>query len=224
MAIRDWPESERPREKLLAQGAQTLTDAELLAIFLRTGVAGKSAVDLARELLVEYGGLRALLAANRKRFCRSAGLGVAKFVQLQATLEISRRHWAEQLQRSDALTSPELTERYLHSCLRDKQYEVFALLLLDNQHRVIKFVELFRGTLDSAAVYPREVVRLVLDHQAAVILAHNHPSGVAEPSASDRAITERLQQALNLVDVRVLDHLVIGDGDSVSFRQRGWIA
>ncbi|ASP37700.1 hypothetical protein CHH28_02995 [Bacterioplanes sanyensis] len=224
MAIRDWPEAERPREKLLQQGVAALSDAELLAIFLRTGTRGKSAVDLARELLQEYGGLRPLLTASQQRFCRSDGLGNAKFAQLQAVLEMSRRHMIEQLQRGDALTSPELTRRFLQASLRDYQHEVFAILLLDNQHQVIKLVPLFRGTLDSAAVYPREVVKLALEQQAAaVILAHNHPSGVAEPSRSDRAITERLQQALGLMDIRVLDHIVIGDGEAVSFAERGWL-
>lgn len=224
MAISDWPEQERPREKLLLQGAGSLSDAELLAIFLRTGVKGKSAVDLARELLQEFGGLRSLLTADQQAFCQPLGLGSAKFAQLQAVLEMARRHLAEQLNRSEALTSPELTRRYLQAQLRDRDYEVFALLMLDNQHRVLKYSELFRGTIDGAAVYPREVVKLVLAHSAAaVILVHNHPSGIAEPSQADRAITERLQQALALVDVRVLDHLIVGDGYCESFAERGWI-
>lgn len=224
MAISDWPEQERPREKLLARGAQVLSDAELLAIFLRTGVKGKSAVDLARELLQEFGSLRALLTADLQAFCRPLGLGSAKFAQLQAVLEMARRHLAEELERSDALTSPQLTRRYLMSQLRDRSHEVFVCLFLDNQHRVLKYQELFHGTLDGAAVYPREVVKQALAAGAgAVIFAHNHPSGVAEPSRSDRAITERLQQALALMDIRVLDHLVIGDGYCVSFSERGWL-
>ncbi len=224
MAITDWPAQERPREKLLAQGAGSLSDAELLAIFLRTGVKGKSAVDLARELLADFGGLRSLLTADEETFCRPLGLGTAKFAQLQAVLEMARRHLAEQLSRSDALTSPELTRRYLLSQLRDRDHEVFALLLLDNQHRVLKYTELFRGTIDGAAVYPREVVKLALAQgAAAVILVHNHPSGIAEPSQADRAITERLTQALALVDVRVLDHLIVGDGYCTSFAERGWM-
>ncbi|MDK2776680.1 MAG: DNA repair protein RadC [Pseudomonadota bacterium] len=224
MAICDWPAGERPREKLLQQGAAALSDAELLAIFLRTGVKGKSAVDLARELLQDFGGLRQLLMADQQRFCLPSGLGSAKFAQLQAVLEMARRHLAEELERSDALTSPELTRRYLLAQLRDLDHEVFACLLLDNQHRVIRYKELFRGTIDGAAVYPREVVKLALAQgAAAVILAHNHPSGIAEPSQSDRAITERLVQALGLVDVRVLDHLVVGDGYAVSFAERGWL-
>ncbi len=224
MAICDWPAGERPREKLLQQGAAALSDAELLAIFLRTGVKGKSAVDLARELLQDFGSLRQLLMADQQRFCLPSGLGSAKFAQLQAVLEMARRHLAQELERSDALTSPELTRRYLLAQLRDLDYEVFACLLLDNQHRVIRYEELFRGTIDGAAVYPREVVKLALAQgAAAVILAHNHPSGIAEPSQSDRAITERLVQALGLVDVRVLDHLVLGDGYAVSFAERGWL-
>ncbi|WP_221793754.1 RadC family protein [Oceanobacter mangrovi] len=224
MAITDWPVQERPREKLLAQGAMALSDAELLAIFLRTGVKGKSAVDLARELLQEFGGLRPLLTASQQRFCEPMGLGDAKYAQLQAVLEMARRHLAEQLQRGDALTSPELTRQYLAARIRDRDYEVFVVLFLDNQNRVIKYEEVFRGTIDGAAVYPREVLKQALAcSAAAVILAHNHPSGVAEPSRADRHITERLQQALGLVDIRVLDHLVIGDGECVSFAERGWI-
>lgn len=224
MGIKNWPENERPREKLLNNGAHTLSDAELLAIFLRTGVKGKSAVDLARELLMSFGGLRTLLTASQNEFCQHFGLGPAKFAQLQAVLEMARRHLAEQLNRSNALTSPELTQQYLQAKLRDLDYEVFACLLLDNQHRVLKYVELFRGTIDSAAVYPREVVKLALEQSAAaMILVHNHPSGIAEPSAADRAITERLRNALDLVDIKVLDHLIVGDGYCESFARRGWL-
>lgn len=224
MAINEWPECERPRERLLLLGAQSLSDAELLAIFLRTGVKGKSAVDLARELLQQFGSLRALLTADQECFCQSLGLGTAKFAQLQAVLEMSRRHLAETLRHTDALTSPELTRQYLQAQLRDRHYEVFACLLLDSQHRVLKYQELFFGTLDGAAVYPREVVKLALAHHAsALILVHNHPSGVAEPSQADRQITQRLQQALALVDVRVLDHLIVGDGYCFSFAQQGWL-
>jgi DNA repair protein RadC len=224
MAITDWPAQERPREKLLAQGAEALSDAELLAIFLRTGVKGKSAVDLARELLADFGGLRPLLMASETRFCQPLGLGSAKFAQLQAVLEMARRHLAEQLQKGDALTSPELTRRYLASQIRDRDHEVFVCLFLDNQNRVIKYKELFQGTIDGAAVYPREVVKQALAcGAAAVIFAHNHPSGVAEPSRADRHITDKLQQALGLMDIRVLDHIVVGDGEEVSFAERGWV-
>lgn len=224
MAITDWPAAERPREKLLAQGASALSDAELLAIFLRTGVRGTTAVDLARDLIRRYGGLRALLAADREEFCVSRGLGEAKYVQLQAVMEIARRYLSEALTRGAPLTSPQAAAEYLRARLRDRDYEVFALLYLDSQHRVLACDELARGTLDGASVYPREVVKAALRRQAAaVILAHNHPSGVAEPSAADRALTERLKQALALVDIRVLDHLVVGDGAPTSFAERGWI-
>ncbi len=224
MSIQHWPASERPREKLLANGARSLSDAELLAIFLRTGVAGRSALDLARDLVSEYGGLRALFQADRARFCRTRGLGDAKFAQLQAALELARRHLGEALTRGDALHNPEDTHRYLRARLREYPYEVFACLFLDTRHRVIVYEELFRGTVDGASVHPREVVRRALQHNAAaLILAHNHPSGVAEPSQADRRITRRLSEALALVDIRVLDHVVIGDQESVSFAQRGWL-
>ncbi len=224
MAITDWPLDERPREKLLSRGATALSDAELLAIFLRTGVAGITAVDLARDLLGRFGGLRQLLDADRHDFCAAKGLGSAKFAQLQAVLEMARRHLHERLQRGDALTSPALTRQFLQVQLRDEPHEVFAVLYLDSQHRVLAFEPLFRGTLDSAAVYPREVVKRCLAHNAgAVILAHNHPSGIAEPSQSDRRITERLRDALALVDIRLLDHIVIGDGEAVSLAERGWL-
>ncbi|AGA32102.1 DNA repair protein RadC [Thioalkalivibrio nitratireducens DSM 14787] len=221
MAITDWPEDDRPREKLLRRGPAALSDAELLAIFLRTGVAGKSAVDLARELLTHFGGLRALLQSDQMAFCHARGLGDAKYAQLQAVLEMGRRHLAESLQRGDAITSPTATRAFLSARLRDYPFEVFACLFLDNRHRVVAFEELFRGTIDGASVHPREVVRRVLHHNAAaVILAHNHPSGVAEPSRADEAITRRLREALGLVDVRVLDHVIVAD-EIVSFAERG---
>jgi len=224
MAITDWPVDERPREKLLSRGAAALSDAELLAIFLRTGVTGITAVDLARDLLNRFGGLRQLLDAEQRDFCAAKGLGSAKFAQLQAVMEMARRHLHERLQRSDALTSPALTRQYLQARLRDERSEVFAALYLDSQHRVLAFEPLFRGTLDSAAVYPREVVKRCLAHNAgAVIVAHNHPSGIAEPSQSDRRITERLRDALALVDIRLLDHIVVGDGEAVSLAERGWL-
>ena len=224
MGIRDWPEGERPREKLLQQGAAALSDAELLAIFLRTGVSGCDAVTLARDLLQQFGSLRALFAAERQHFCAAYGLGEAKYVQLQAVREMCSRYLLEELKRSDPLTSPAATRRFLQAKLRDRQQEIFALLLLDNQHRVLHFAEIFFGTIDAASVYPREVVQMVLKHNAAaVILCHNHPSGVAEPSRADRSLTERLCAALRLIDVRVLDHLVVGDGETVSFAERGWL-
>ncbi|MDJ0806610.1 MAG: DNA repair protein RadC [Gammaproteobacteria bacterium] len=222
MPITDWPIQERPREKLLKRGAEALSDAELLAIFLRTGVVGKTAVDLARDLLLEYGDLRHLLAADLQRFSSSKGLGPAKYVQLQAVLEIGRRYLQEDLQRQVTLHNPSDCGAYLQARLRHYPYEVFACLFLDNRHRVIEFEELFRGTIDGANVHPREILRRSLLHNAAaLILAHNHPSGVCEPSAADRRITQRLQDALALVDIRVLDHFIIGEGPPVSMAALG---
>ena len=222
MRITDWPAAERPREKLLERGAGALSDAELLAIFLRVGTQGVSAVDMARALLSEYGSLDALLSAERERFCATRGLGAAKYAQLQAVLEMARRHAGETLEEADALSDPRATRRYLTLKMGHTPHEVFAGLFLDTRHRVIAFEELFRGTIDGAAVYPREVVKAALKHNAAaVIFAHNHPSGIAEPSAADRDITTRLVDALGLVDIRVLDHFVIARQQSVSFAERG---
>jgi len=222
MAITDWPAEERPREKLLARSAAALSDAELLAILLRTGIPGRTAVDLARDLLREFGGLRGLLEADRRRFCAAPGLGDAKFVLVQAVLEMGRRHLAATLARGSVLDSPDATRGYLASCLRHRPNEVFACLFLDNRHRVLAFEELFYGTINGASVHPRQVVRRALDHNAAaLILAHNHPSGVAEPSQADIHLTRRLSESLQLVDVRVLDHFVIGDGEIVSLAERG---
>ena len=213
MTITDWPADERPREKLLSRGADALSDAELLAIFLRTGVSGVTAVDLARELL----------AASETEFCKQHGLGRAKYAQLQAVLEMARRHLMESLQRGDALCSPQQTRHYLCAQLQGYPHEVFACLCLDNRNRVIAFDKMFYGTIDGASVYPREVVKQALKkNAAAVIFAHNHPSGVAEPSAADEQITQKLKQALALVDIRVLDHLIVGDS-VVSFAERGLI-
>jgi DNA repair protein RadC len=222
--ITDMPLEDRPREKLLQRGAQALTNVELLAIFLRTGTRGKTALDLAQDLLREFGDLRSLLSADQVQFCQAKGLGDAKYVQLQACVEMSRRYLRECLERGDVLSSPEDTRNFLMSELSGRTYEVFACLFLDNKHRVIKFEELFYGTIDGASVYPREVVRRALQHNAAaLILAHNHPSGIAEPSQADIAITRKLKEAMSLIDVRVLDHLVIGDGYSVSLAERGLV-
>lgn len=222
MAITDWPEAERPREKLLTHGAQALSDAELLAIFLRTGVAGKSAVDVARDLIQHFGGLRALLAASSNEFCQAKGLGKAKYAQLQAVTEMAKRHLFERLQTTGSLTNSEASREFLRAKLRDQPSEVFACVFLSAQHAVLAYEELFYGTIDGASVYPREVVRKALKHNAAaVIFAHNHPSGVAEPSQSDQRITQRLQEALSLVDVRVLDHVIVGDCEVVSMADRG---
>ena len=222
MSIKDWPADERPREKLLLKGSEALTDAELLAIFLRTGIAGKSAVDMAKDLLDEFGSLQALLDASQDQFCKAKGLGNAKYAQLQAVMEMAKRHFVEILQRGDALTSPQATRAYLTAQLRGYSYEVFACLFLDNQNRVILLEELFRGTIDGASVYPREVAKRALFHNAAaVIFAHNHPSGVNEPSQADKLITEKLKQVLILFDIRVLDHFIIGDGQPYSFAEHG---
>ncbi|WP_338725991.1 DNA repair protein RadC [Shewanella baltica] len=224
MGIKDWPEGEGPRDKLLQKGAGQLSDAELLAVLLRNGLAGLNAVDLSRSLISEFGGLRNLLCAPRNQVCRLPGVGPVKYAQLQAAAELARRVAQENLQRGQVLTNPDLTRDYLMRQLADRSYEVFAVLLLDSQHRVIQFVELFRGTIDSASVYPREVVSLVLEKKAAaVIVCHNHPSGIAEPSQADRRITERLKNALATIDVSLLDHMVVGDREIVSFAERGWI-
>lgn len=222
MSIKDWPENERPREKLLSVGASRLSDAELLAIFLRSGVRGSTALDVARTLLSKFGSLTRILTANVEDFCLQDGLGVAKYVQIQAMLELSQRYLREQLEGRDVLTSSELTREYLRARLRHYEHEVFACLYLDNQHRVVTLEELFTGTIDGAAVYPREVVKRCLhNNAAAVIFAHNHPSGIAEPSQADVSITQRLKTALNTIDVRVLDHIVVGCNDVVSFAERG---
>lgn len=224
MSIKDWPAQERPREKLLEQGAQALTDAELLAIFLRTGVAGKSAVDLARQLLGEFGSLRALLEADLTAFSTHLGLGPAKYSQLQAVLEMGRRHLAEGLKRDSALESPQQVRDYLKARLRHEPHEIFGCLFLDTRHRVLAFEALFHGTIDGASVYPRQVVKRALAHNAAaVILTHNHPSGIAEPSQADRLLTTRLKDALTLVDVRVLDHFIVGDGEPLSMAEQGFV-
>lgn len=223
MSIRDWPEGERPREKLLARGSGALSDAELLAVLLGSGVRGKDAIALGRDLLLRAGTLGALLARPEQDL-RVPGLGPAKRARIAAALELARRSLAEQLQQRPSLGSPRDSGDFLSARLRHLPYEVFGCLYLDNRHRVLAFEELFRGTVDGASVHPREVVRACLRHNAcAVIFAHNHPSGVAEPSAADRAITHELRDALQLVGVRVLDHLVIGLGEPVSMASRGLI-
>ena len=224
MPITDWPEESRPREKLLQHGAHTLTDAELLAIFLRTGVTGMSAVAVAERLLQEFNGLSPLLNASRQRFCQGLGLGNAKYAALQAVLELAKRHMAANLRRGSMIDSPKAAQNFVQTQLGGLAQEHFACLFLDQQHRVIDWKTLFTGSIASASVYPREVVRAALDRNAAaVILAHNHPSGVAEPSNADRDITQTLRQALQYIEVRVLDHLVVGDGECVSFAERGWL-
>ncbi|ORU90531.1 MAG: hypothetical protein A6F71_06085 [Cycloclasticus sp. symbiont of Poecilosclerida sp. M] len=224
MSITDWPAQERPREKLLLRGPSALSDAELLAIFLRTGTKGVTAVDLSRELLQQFGSLNNLLHAEQREFCEGLGLGEAKYAQLQAVLEMARRHLRENLDKKDVISSPADTKKYLHSQLAHRKQEVFACLFLDNKHQIIAFEELFFGTIDGASVHPREVVRKAIKlNSAAVIFAHNHPSGNPEPSRSDIQITQRLIQALELIDVRVLDHFIIGQQGSCSLAERGEI-
>ena len=222
MAITHWPADERPREKLNRCGADALSDAELLAIFLRTGVKGKTAVELGRELLAEHGSLRQVLNAGDEALAATSGLGPAKRAQLQAALELGKRYLAQKLEREGPLTSPKQAAEFLTHQLRDRPREVFAIVYLDNRHHVLRYEELFQGTLNGATVHPREVVKSALKHNAAaVIVAHNHPSGVAEPSQADTTLTVRLKEALNLVEVRLLDHLIIGDGEFVSLSDRG---
>ncbi|GAB7218738.1 UPF0758 protein [Vibrio inusitatus NBRC 102082] len=224
MTLKALPKESLPREKLINHGPSSLTDAELLAIFLRTGCPGMNVLELADHLLKSFGSLRHILTAPQDKFCQHKGLGQAKYVQLQAFIEMTQRYLAETLEKGDALTSPQQTKLFLLSLLRDKQREVFYVLFLDNQHRVINHESLFEGTIDAANVYPREVVKRSLQHNAcALILAHNHPSGVAEPSQADKRITRRLIDALALVDIRILDHFVVGDGEVVSFAERGWM-
>ena len=222
MALRDWPEDERPREKLLAKGAESLSDAELVAIFLRTGVKGKSAVDLAHALLKKFGSLGGITAAEQAAFTEIDGLGNAKFVQLQAAVELVRRALTQEMRGTDNLSSPQAVRNYLRLLLEHRPVEVFMGIFLDAQNRLISAQELFSGTLTQTSVYPREVVKSALRHNAAsVIFAHNHPSGVAEPSRADEVLTQSLKQALALVDVRVLDHFIIGQGATLSFAERG---
>ncbi|MDR0440631.1 MAG: DNA repair protein RadC [Candidatus Accumulibacter sp.] len=223
MAITDWPKDERPRERLLTHGAANLTDAELLAIFLRTGVEGKSAVDLARELIGRFGGLNGLFAASAGEFSSVPGIGLAKYAQLQAVLEMARRALSEDMCERDAFSNPAAVRDYLRLKLSGLAHEVFFALWLDTRHRLLAAEEMFRGTLSQASVYPREVVKRSLAHNAAaVIFAHNHPSGVTESSAADEALTRALARALSLVDVKVLDHFIIaGQAPPWSFAEHG---
>ncbi|WP_407353670.1 DNA repair protein RadC [Luteimonas sp. R10] len=224
MHIRDWPSNERPREKLLARGAAVLSDAELLAIFLGSGLRGRDAVATARDLLTAHGPLRTLLERDPAGLAELPGLGPARASRLAAALELCGRYLAAGLERGEALTDPQAAGRYFAQRLRGHRHEVFAALFLDTRHRALAFEELFHGTVDGAEVHPREVVRRALAHNAAaLIVGHNHPSGCSEPSAADRAVTVQLKQALALVDVRLLDHLVVGDGAPVSLAARGWV-
>ncbi len=224
MHIRDWPANERPREKLLAGGAGALSDAELLAIFLGSGTAGRDAVASARQLLVEHGSLRVLLDRPPKALTKLHGIGDARACALAAALELGHRHLAAGLERGDAMSDPAAAGRYFAQRLRGSANEVFAALFLDTRHRALGFEELFRGSIDGAEVHPRVLVeRAIALGAAAVIVGHNHPSGNPEPSAADRAVTARLKQALALVDVRLLDHLIVGDGPALSMASRGLV-
>ena len=224
MSIADWPADDRPREKLLAKGPDALSDAELLAIFLRVGSRGKSAVDLARELIARCGSLAALCCASEQTVCALPGMGRAKYAQLQAVLEMARRTLKEKISNGNALNSPSAVREYLRLKLQALPHEVFVALFLDAQNRVLAIEELFRGTLTQTSVYPREVVKRALHHNAgAVIFAHNHPSGVAEPSHADETLTQALKHALALVDIRVLDHFIVAGSGVVSFAERGLI-
>ena len=224
MSITEWPKDERPRERLLKHGAAALSDAELLAIFLRVGVTGKSAVDLARELVARFGSLAKLFSATQTELCAVKGMGPAKYVQLQAVLEMGRRALGETMKLTDALNSPQAVRDYLRLTLANLPHEVFVAVFLTAQNRVITVEELFRGTLTQTSVYPREIVKRALAHNAAsVILAHNHPSGEASPSAADRALTKALAEALALIDVRVLDHFIVAPGASMSFAEQGML-
>lgn len=224
MGIKHWPQGERPQDKLAEHGAHSLSNAELLAILLRTGIRGQSALSVAQHLLGHFGGLRALLVAPSHAYPSGCGVGAARYAQLQAVVEIGRRQLMETMRRSKPLENPRATRDYLRARLRDLPHELFCCLLLDNRHRVISFIELFRGTIDGASVHPREVVKLALEtNSAAIILAHNHPSGVAEPSRADELITRRLRDALSLVDIRLLDHFVVGESCCVSLAERGLI-
>lgn len=222
MAITDWPEDQRPRERLVKHGAQSLSDAELLAVFLRVGVSGKSAVDLGRDMIIHFGSLNGLFSANLFEFSKLNGLGPAKYAQLQAVMELARRSITEELRAGETLGSPQAVRQYLQLLLARRPYESFAVLFLDVKNRLIAAEELFRGTLTHTSVYPREVVKTALAHNAAsVIVAHNHPSGTPEPSAADHTLTQALKQALALVDVRLLDHFVVAGRHVYSFAEHG---
>ncbi|MQR02024.1 RadC family protein [Glaciimonas soli] len=222
MAITDWPVEQRPRERLIRLGPEALSDAELLAVFLRVGVAGKSAVDLARDMTDHFGSLNRLFSASLNDFSAINGLGLAKFAQLQAVLELTRRALAEKLRIGDHLNSPQIVTQYLQLLLGNKSYESFTVLFLDVKNHVISTSELFRGTLAHTSVYPREIVKSALSHNAAsVILAHNHPTGIAKPSAADHHLTSMLKQSLSMVDVRVLDHFIVAGNTVYSFSEHG---
>lgn len=222
MPINEWPEHERPRERLIKAGPQQLSDAELLAVFLRVGTSGKSAVDLGRDMLHRFGSLNAMFNASLEDFSQINGLGPAKYAQLQAVMELARRALSEQLKRGEVLSSPRAVRQYLQLLLGPKSHEAFVVLFLDARNRLITSEEMFRGTLSHTSVHPREVVKAALAHNAAsVIVAHNHPSGSPEPSAADRSLTLALRQSLGLVDIRILDHFIVAGESVYSFAEHG---
>ena len=224
MSILDWPDDERPREKLLQRGASVLSDAELLAVFLGSGLRGQDAVALGHDLLRRHGGLRPLLQQPPQALLRERGLGAARTTRLLAALELASRHLAADLARGELLADPGTAARYFTARLRDRAQEIFACLYLDSRHRCIAFEDVFSGSIDGTEVHPREIVRRCVQHNAAAVMfGHNHPSGSTDASAADRAITRRLVDALRLVDVRVLDHFIVGDGPATSFAERGWL-
>jgi DNA repair protein RadC len=224
MSIKDWPINEQPRAKLISKGSDSLSDAELVALLIGQGSKGNCAVSIARDLIKHFGGLRALCDASHHNLCQQTGVGTVGYTRIQATLELGRRYLYETMCRGDAFENPSITRRYLSARMRHHAHEVFGVLFLDNAHRVIVFEELFHGTINGASVYPRVVLQRALAHNAAaVIFAHNHPSGIAEPSSADRQITDTLCKVLSLVDVRVLDHFVIGETEAVSFAERGFL-
>jgi DNA repair protein RadC len=220
MAINNWSHEERPREKLLSKGAGSLSDAELLAILLRIGIKGKTAIDLARDLLITTGGLRQLLESDQKILCQHSGVGIAKYAQIQAALELARRHLHQNLEQKDVLKNSAETKQYLIARLRHHQQEIFACLFLDSHNQIIGYKEMFYGTIDKSIVYPREVVKKALSYNAAsIIFAHNHPSGIITPSLADKQLTQRLIRSLNLIDVHVFDHIIVGDTTVFSFAE-----
>ena len=224
MKMTHWPLADRPREKLFAHGAKLLTDAELIAILLQFGTKGKTALDLARELLYLFGGLKKLLQANPQQFYQVPGLGKAKYASLKAALELGKRYADENIQIGEKLNNSRATQRFLASKLREQTREIFACLFLNNQNHILAFEELFQGSLTEASVYPREIVKRGLAHNAAkIILTHNHPSGNPAPSQADRELTQQLKEALALVDIQIIDHIIIGQKENFSFAEAAWV-
>lgn len=224
MPITDWPKDDRPREKLLHLGEKYLTDAELIAIFINNGVRGQTALDIAKELLKEFGNIKQLLSAPKKSLLQKCGIGNAKYAALKAALELGRRYLTVNIDLGEALNSSHKTKQFLSDRLRENKNEVFACLFMDNHFRFLSFEELSQGTINETHIYPREIIKRALTHNAAkVILAHNHPSGLASPSAMDKETTQIIQQGLGFIDVDVIDHIIIGEDDYFSFADHGWL-